>query len=180
MATLVSCQVRVIGSSGLTLEVGFAERLAYVRWLRNRGRLTPESDTELADAWGVGQKWLGKWKTRREAPEGRTDRADRGPRGSSRRGPSPTAWTRRGLPSTHCGRGTRRPRAVPRGSRSPTRPRQGTLPPFAEDLGRVQYRRGGSGSGSVPPRPSPLPRSPWTEAAAALGFDPFGHPPAVD
>lgn len=54
-------------------ETGFADRLAYVRWLRNRGRLVPETDTEFASSVGVGTKWLTKWKSRPDAPEGRTE-----------------------------------------------------------------------------------------------------------
>lgn len=53
--------------------IGFRERLAFVRWLRAKGRTALESDAELAVALGVGYKWLQKWKTRAEAPEGRTE-----------------------------------------------------------------------------------------------------------
>jgi hypothetical protein len=52
---------------------GFAHRLAYLRWLRNRGRVKAETDAEVSAWLGVGLKWLGKWKTRRDAPEGRTE-----------------------------------------------------------------------------------------------------------
>lgn len=52
---------------------GFAHRLAYLRWLQNRGRVKPLTDAEVAAWLGVGLKWLGKWKTKREAPEGRTE-----------------------------------------------------------------------------------------------------------
>jgi hypothetical protein len=55
------------------LHAGFADRLAYLRWLRALGRLRPETDGELADAWGVGEKWLWKWKKSAVAPEGRTE-----------------------------------------------------------------------------------------------------------
>lgn len=54
-------------------EIGFAERLAYVRWLRARGRISPESDRELATALHVGESWVRKWKTRADAPEGRSE-----------------------------------------------------------------------------------------------------------
>lgn len=54
-------------------ELGFPDRLAYLRWLRNLGRVVPEKDGELAKAWGVGLQWLRKWKRRPEAPEGRTE-----------------------------------------------------------------------------------------------------------
>lgn len=54
-------------------EIGFAGRLAYLRWLRTVGREGPETDAELAAALGVGVKWLRKWKRRAEAPEGRTE-----------------------------------------------------------------------------------------------------------
>lgn len=54
-------------------QIGFAERFAYVRWLRARGRLSPESDRELAVALGVGESWIRKWKTRADAPEGRSE-----------------------------------------------------------------------------------------------------------
>jgi hypothetical protein len=56
-------------------ELGFLDRLAYLRWLRNRGRTKPETDAELASAWGVGEKWLSKWKLRTDAPEGRSESA---------------------------------------------------------------------------------------------------------
>lgn len=50
-------------------DTGFHRRLAYVRWLRARGRAAPESDRELADATGVGYPWLNKWKGRKDAPD---------------------------------------------------------------------------------------------------------------
>lgn len=50
---------------------GFAARLAYVRWLRNRGQLRAETDAELAEATGVGLPWLTKWKARDDAPNDR-------------------------------------------------------------------------------------------------------------
>lgn len=53
-----------------TLQIGFRERLAYLRWLRDCGALTPESDGKLADYLGVGVKWLGKWKRSQKAPNG--------------------------------------------------------------------------------------------------------------
>lgn len=52
---------------------GFAARLAYVRWLRNRGRLANETDKELAAALGVTYGWLTKWKIRNDAPPGRDE-----------------------------------------------------------------------------------------------------------
>jgi hypothetical protein len=55
--------------------IGFADRLAYVRWLRARGKRAPETDTEFAANVGVGAKWLGKWKNKPNAPEGRTEAA---------------------------------------------------------------------------------------------------------
>lgn len=54
-------------------EVGFAHRLAYVRWLRDRGRVVREADRQFAIAMGVGEKWYIKWKQRDHAPEGRTE-----------------------------------------------------------------------------------------------------------
>lgn len=54
-------------------ESGFADRLAYVRWLRARGRRAPETDAEFAEAVGVTYGWLSKWKLRPDAPEGRTE-----------------------------------------------------------------------------------------------------------
>ena len=50
---------------------GFAERLAYVRWLRDRGRLKPETDGELATATGVTAGWIAKWKGREDSPNDR-------------------------------------------------------------------------------------------------------------
>lgn len=52
-------------------EIGFRDRLAYVRWLRARGKTRMEKDTELAEGLGVGYEWLKKWGRRAEAPEGR-------------------------------------------------------------------------------------------------------------
>lgn len=54
-------------------ESGFAERLAYWRWLRNEGKLAPETDGKFAAAVGVGPKWLGKWKGSHKAPDGLTE-----------------------------------------------------------------------------------------------------------
>ena len=59
----------------LVADVGFAHRLAYIRWLLSRGRINPASDKELATALGVGYKWIGKWKVLAESPEGRTELA---------------------------------------------------------------------------------------------------------
>lgn len=56
----------------MTAVAGFARRLAYVRWLRSIGR-RPETDRELAAAWGVGEKWLAKWKNSERPPEGRSE-----------------------------------------------------------------------------------------------------------
>lgn len=52
-------------------EPGFADRLAYVRWLRGIGRQAPESDAEFAERAGLGYEWLKKWMRRDDAP---TDR----------------------------------------------------------------------------------------------------------
>jgi hypothetical protein len=52
---------------------GFAGRVAYLRWLLSRGRIAPLTDKALADWLGVTEKWFGKWKTKRRAPEGRTE-----------------------------------------------------------------------------------------------------------
>lgn len=54
-------------------KAGFAGRLAYVRWLRSRGRVKLETDREFAAAMGVNYPWFAKWKTRTEAPDGRTE-----------------------------------------------------------------------------------------------------------
>jgi hypothetical protein len=51
-------------------EIGFAGRLAYVRWLLDRGRVMRLTDAEFAAWLGVGVKWLGKWKARTSAPKG--------------------------------------------------------------------------------------------------------------
>lgn len=50
-------------------DTGFNARLAYLRWLRARGRTTPETDRELAASTGVGYPLLTKWKSRRDAPD---------------------------------------------------------------------------------------------------------------
>lgn len=52
-------------------DVGFRGRLAYVRWLRARGRVQPESDRDLALAVGVTEGWLYKWKDRIDPPDSR-------------------------------------------------------------------------------------------------------------
>jgi len=52
---------------------GFADRLAYVRWLRMRGRVAFENDREFAEALGVTYGWFAKWKSRRDAPEARKE-----------------------------------------------------------------------------------------------------------
>lgn len=58
-------------------DFGFADRLEYVRYLRLKKRGGPrETDQQLADAWGVGVKWLGKWKLIRDrSPTGRKEAA---------------------------------------------------------------------------------------------------------
>lgn len=53
------------------IDTGFNTRLAYLRWLRARGRAAPETDRELAAAAGVGYPWFQKWKTRTDAPDSR-------------------------------------------------------------------------------------------------------------
>lgn len=50
-------------------DAGFAGRLAYLRWLRARGRAAPETDREVAAAAGVGYPWFTKWKSRADAPD---------------------------------------------------------------------------------------------------------------
>jgi hypothetical protein len=54
---------------------GFAERLAYVRWVRTARLRRYENDRQLAAALGVGEKWLGKWKDSSRPPEGRSEAA---------------------------------------------------------------------------------------------------------
>lgn len=54
-------------------DIGFRDRLAYVRWLRARGKTKMERDTELAEGLGVGYEWLKKWGRRAEAPQGRRE-----------------------------------------------------------------------------------------------------------
>lgn len=61
--------------SHLSAVAGFAQRLAYLRWLRSFGRLKPETDREFAVALGVGEKWLSKWKGSEKPPEGRSEAA---------------------------------------------------------------------------------------------------------
>lgn len=67
------CQEPVSEGDWLAAAIGFAERFAFVRFLRAMGRLSPESDRELAAALGVGESWIRKWKTRADAPEGRSE-----------------------------------------------------------------------------------------------------------
>lgn len=57
----------------LTGGAAFRDRLAYVRWVRSAGRQKPETDREFADFLGVGEKWLAKWKTSPDAPNGRDE-----------------------------------------------------------------------------------------------------------
>lgn len=56
-------------------EIGFSGRLAYLRWLRARGRVSAPSDREFADELEVGESWLRKWKFREDPPERRTEEA---------------------------------------------------------------------------------------------------------
>lgn len=51
---------------------GYGERIAYVLWLRARGRMEPETDAEVATGAGVGYVWFQKWKRRADAPADRT------------------------------------------------------------------------------------------------------------
>lgn len=57
----------------MTAKYGFADRLAYIRWLRSRGRRAAETDREFAAAIGVTYGWFTKWKVRLDAPPGRTE-----------------------------------------------------------------------------------------------------------
>jgi transcriptional regulator with XRE-family HTH domain len=66
----VACQYPEIGRLA---DGGFAERLAYVRWVRQARLRRYENDRQLAAALGVGEKWLGKWKDSTKAPEGRSE-----------------------------------------------------------------------------------------------------------
>jgi hypothetical protein len=68
----VGCQYPEIGRLA---DGGFAERLAYVRWVRQAQLRRYENDRQLAAALGVGEKWLGKWKDSTKAPEGRSEAA---------------------------------------------------------------------------------------------------------
>lgn len=56
-----------------SVEIGFSLRLAYVRWLRDRGRIVRESDRQFAERMNIGEKWVTKWKLRDDAPEGRSE-----------------------------------------------------------------------------------------------------------
>lgn len=47
----------------------FSERLAYARWVR----VVDESDKALAARAKVTAVWLGKWKVRADAPQGRKE-----------------------------------------------------------------------------------------------------------
>ncbi len=47
---------------------GFADRLAYARWVRQLDARGEETDAELAANAGVGAKWLSKWRDRHTAP----------------------------------------------------------------------------------------------------------------
>lgn len=55
------------------VDIGFGGRLAYLRWLDSRGRITPKSDREFAAELGVGESWVRKWKVRPDVPERRTE-----------------------------------------------------------------------------------------------------------
>lgn len=50
---------------------GYAERYAYVLWLRAAGRLWPESDNDIAAGAGVSRQWLQKWRYKNTAPNER-------------------------------------------------------------------------------------------------------------
>lgn len=55
-------------------DIGFRERLAYLRWLRNRGRVRAETDAQFATALGLERGWVEKWKRRSDAPPGHKER----------------------------------------------------------------------------------------------------------
>ena len=55
-------------------EIGFRERLAYLRHLRNRGRLRHETDGQTAEGLGVDAGWIDKWKRRHDPPPGHRER----------------------------------------------------------------------------------------------------------
>jgi hypothetical protein len=56
-------------------DLGFADRLAYIRLIRwlYSGARAPETDGEFAEAMGVTPGWLAKWKTRDDTPDRRTE-----------------------------------------------------------------------------------------------------------
>lgn len=55
-------------------DLGFRDRLAYLRWLRNRGRLRPETDAQVAAYLGVTTGWVEKWKQKHNSPPGHKER----------------------------------------------------------------------------------------------------------
>lgn len=71
---MVACQAFSFkGGGGRVGDFGFAARLAYLRWVFNAGRTEALKDAEFASRIGVGTKWLGKWKSRADAPPGRAE-----------------------------------------------------------------------------------------------------------
>lgn len=54
-------------------DLGFADRLAYVRWLRQAGRTEVESLRAFSAAIGVEYAWLHKWADSARAPTRRPE-----------------------------------------------------------------------------------------------------------
>lgn len=54
-------------------DLGFNDRMAYVRWLRDMGHTEPENLTSFAKAIGVKYDWLYKWIDSKQPPSRRSE-----------------------------------------------------------------------------------------------------------
>lgn len=59
-----------MGTSSHT-DTGFHERVAYVLWLRSRGRVEAITLREVAVGAGLGYEWVRKWLRQSDAPRDR-------------------------------------------------------------------------------------------------------------
>lgn len=50
---------------------GYAERYAYLLWVRAAGRMYPEGDNDVERGAGVTRQWIQKWRRLNQAPNDR-------------------------------------------------------------------------------------------------------------